>query len=122
MRAAVGCTSGSGQYIDASRFDSTVAFSILGPPETCGWRCTRRASAGRSRAPSATAFPPPTSRVVAGCGAAKRTLLLVKIFTAEEAQAAGFVSRIVTLKALDAEAAVMCARLAENASLTLHAA
>jgi len=64
-----------------------------------------------------------TARVVAGfgIGAAKRMLLLAEMLSAEEAQAAGFVTRVVAAEALDEVAAAMCARIAQHAPLTLHA-
>jgi len=64
-----------------------------------------------------------TARVVAGfgVGAAKRMLLLAEMLSAEEAQAAGFVTRVVAAEALDATAAAMRERIAQHAPLTLHA-
>ncbi len=65
-----------------------------------------------------------TARVVAGfgVGAANRMLMLAEMLTAEEAFATGFVTRVVPRGELDAAAAAMCARLAQHAPLTLHAA
>ena len=65
--------------------------------------------------------PPPASSPASGVGAARRMLLLAEMLSAEEARAAGFVTRIVAADTLDHEAAAMCARIAGLAPLTLRA-
>jgi enoyl-CoA hydratase len=64
------------------------------------------------------------ARLVAGFGTAraKRMLMLAEMIGAEEAQACGFVNRIASPDAIEAETLALCATLKTHAPLTMRAA